>query len=176
MTVSAVGKNDNSCFNTVAKATALGAGAGYSLKYLWHVSDQEYGISLRRFLNMGRKVANDNKIDSFPVAAERTPAQDCFIKLIEADKKTKDGVKKAFSFENITKEVKNLGGEDSAAGKELRGIIRDVNSSARQISRRLCGAYKMMLKNKRPAIPFLVAGAGAGFMAGIIRNVMKNDV
>lgn len=176
MTVSAVGKNDNSCLNTVAKTTALGAGAGYSMKYLWKVNDQEFGISLRRFINMGRKVANDSKLDSLPVKAERTPAQDCFVKLIESDKAAKSGEKKAFTYENITKKVKELGGEDSAAGKELRGIIRDVNSSARQVSRRLCGAYKMMLKNKRPAIPFLVAGAGAGFMTGIIRNVMKNDV
>lgn len=176
MTVSAVGKNDNSCLNTVAKSTVLGAGAGYSMKYLWHVNKQETGISLRRFINMGRKIANDNALASFPPVGERTPAQDCFVKLIETDKTAKGTPKKAFSFVNISKEVQKLGGEDAANGKELRSIIRDVNSSARQVSRRLCGAYKMMLKNKRPAIPFLVAGAGAGFMAGIIRNVIKNDV
>ena len=72
--------------------------------------------------------------------------------------------------------VKKLGGEDSANGKELRSIIRDVDKSANKVSRRLYSAYKIMLKNRRPAVPFLVAGAGVGFISGIMRNIVKIDV
>lgn len=170
MTVSAVGKNENSSLGTVASSTALGAATGYSLKYLWPVSNQEIDISKKKFINLGRKIANEAQIDKIGELKERTPAQDCFIKMANS----KD--KKTFTFDNISKKVKALGGEDSAAGKELKGLIRDANNSAIKISRRLYGAYRIMLKNKRPAVPFLVAGAGAGFITGIIKNVMRNDV
>ena len=33
-----------------------------------------------------------------------------------------------------------------------------------------------MLKFKRPAVPFLVAGAGVGFLTGFARNVLKDDL
>lgn len=170
MTVNAVGKNDNRNLNTVVKSTAVGAATGYSLKYLWHVNKQEADISSKRFINLGRKIANEAKLEKLNALPERTPAQDTFIKMAKSpDKDT-------FSFSNITKKVAKLGGEDSVAGKELRSIIRDANTSADQMFRRLSSAYRVMLKNKRPAVPFLVAGAGAGFITGIMKNVMRNDV
>lgn len=169
MTVKAVGKNDSN-LSTVVKSTATGAAVGYSLKYLWPINKQEADVSVKRFINMGRKIANTTKLDKLESFAERTPAQDVFVKMA----KSKD--KKTFSFSSISKKVAELGGEDSAAGKELRSIIRDVNTSADQMYRRLHAAYHMMIKNKRPAVPFLVAGAGAGFITGIIKNVMRNDV
>ena len=36
-------------------------------------------------------------------------------------------------------------------------------------------AYRMMLKIKRPVIPFLVAGAGVGFLTGFTHNVLRTD-
>lgn len=169
MTVKAVGTNDSN-LNTVVKSTATGAAIGYSLKYLWPINSQEADVSPRRFINLGRKISNSAKLDKLKTMSERTPAQDVFMKMA----KSKD--KKVFSFSNIAKEVERLGGKDSAAGKELRSIIKDVNSSANQMYKRLHSAYCMMIKNKRPAVPFLVAGAGAGFITGIIKNVMRNDV
>lgn len=168
MTVNAVGKNDS--LSTVVKSTAVGAAAGYSLKYVWRINKQESDISPRRFINLGRKIANEAQIDKIAALKETSPAQDCFVKMAQS----KD--KRTFAFDNISKKVKALGGEDSGAGKELRSLVRDANNSANQISRRLYSAYRIMLKNKRPAVPFLVAGAGAGFIAGIMRNVMRNDV
>ena len=78
-------------------------------------------------------------------------------------------------FENITKKVGILGGENSAAGKEFRGIIRNVDEVSKNLSRRFATAYHVMLKIKRPAVPFLVAGAGIGFLTGFAHNVMKTD-
>lgn len=170
MTVSAVGKNDNNCISTVINTTALGAASGYSLKYLWHVNEQEVDISPQRFLNLGRKIANEAQIEKINALPERTPAQDCFVKMA----KSRD--KGIFSPKSLAAKVAKLGGEDSANGKELRSIIRDADSVAEKMFKRLNSAYRIIVKNKRPAIPFLVAGAGAGFIAGIMRNVMRNDV
>jgi hypothetical protein len=68
-----------------------------------------------------------------------------------------------------------MGGEDSVAGKEFRAIIRNVNETASQMTKRWAVAYKIMLKKIRPTVPFLVAGAGIGFFTGFTHNVMKCD-
>lgn len=175
MTVSAVGKQDNS-LSTVVKSTALGTAAGYSMKYLWRVDKRECDISDRKFINLGRKIANENKLEEFSTLSQKSAAQDAFIKMIEQDRKSSPKGKVAFSTTNIAKNVRQLGGENSASGKELQGIIRDANNMGKSLARRIAGAYRMMMKFKRPAIPFLVAGAGVGFLAGFIHNVIKTDV
>ena len=50
-----------------------------------------------------------------------------------------------------------------------------LNETSKNITRRFMTAYHVMLKIKRPAIPFLVAGAGVGFLTGFAHNVMKTD-
>ena len=172
MTVSKVGQNENSHLSTIVKSTAIGTAAGYSLKYLWPVTNQENDFNKRTVINYCRKVTNKNCISEFKSRKQMTPAQDMFVKMIENEDKVK---KDAFSFDNITKKVKALGGEDSAAGKEFRNIIRYVNESSKNMTRKFATAYHIMLKFKRPSVPFLVAGAGAGFLAGFAHNVMKDD-
>lgn len=170
MTVNAVGQNTNSSLNTVVKYTAVGTAAGYSLKYLWPVIDEENNISKRKFLNLSRKIVNGEKIAEFSALPQRTPAKDCFISMAES----KD--KETFSHSNIEKKIKLLGGKDSAAGKELKTIIKDADIVAKQVARRVIGAYNIALRMKRPLAPFIVTGAGAGFLAGFMHNFIKNDV
>ena len=172
MTVGAVGQNENSHLSTIVKSTALGTAAGYSLKYFWPVTKQENDFNPRTVINYCRKVTNKNCVAEFKLKPQLSPAQDMFIKMIENEDKIK---KDAFSFKNITEKVTKLGGEDSAAGKEFRNIIRYVNETSKSMTRKFAVAYHVMLKFKRPAVPFLVAGAGAGFLAGFARNVMKDD-
>ena len=172
MTVSKVGQNENTHLNTIVKSTALGTAAGYSLKYLWPVTKQENDFNPRTVINYCRKVTNKNCVAEFKLKKQMTPAQDTFVKMIENEDKIK---KDAFTFENITNKVKVLGGEESAAGKEFRNIIRYVNETSKSMTRKFATAYHIMLKFKRPAVPFLVAGAGAGFLAGFAHNVMKDD-
>ena len=78
--------------------------------------------------------------------------------------------------EYIAKEIEKLGGKNSASGKELKTIIKDTNKSAKQMARRLMSAYGIALRMKRPAVPFLVTGAGVGFLAGFMRNFIKDEV
>lgn len=169
MTVSAVGQNENSRLYTVAKATAIGAASGYALKYLLPVTKQEDTISRRTMINYCRKVTNKAKVAEFNSNGVKTKAQDCFVKMIES--KDKD----AFSSKSLKLKIKALGGDDSAAGKEFRTIIRNVDESSKVLTRHMAKAYHIMLKNIRPAVPFIVAGAGAGFLAGFMHNVMKTD-
>ena len=170
MTVRAVGQNENSNLNTIIKSTAVGTAAGYSLKYLWPVTKQEDNISRRTMINYCRKVTNKSKVAEFVENGVKTKAQDVFVKMIES--KEKD----AFSYKNIAKRIAALGGEESVAGKEFRGIIRNVDITSKNMTRKFANAYHFMLKNKRPLAPFIVAGAGVGFLADFAHNVMKTDV
>ncbi len=172
MSVSAVGQNENSRLNTIVKATALGTAGGYALKYLWPVTNQENDFNKKTVINYCRKVTNKNCVREYKSNKLLTPAQDMFVKLIEVEEKTN---KNAFSYDDIKAKVAQLGGEDSAAGKEFRNIIRYVDETSRNMTRKFAASYHLMLKLKRPAIPFLVAGAGVGFFAGFAHNVMKDD-
>ena len=65
MTVSKVGQNENSHLSTIVKSTAIGTAAGYSLKYLWPVTNQENDFNKRTVINYCRKVTNKNCISEF---------------------------------------------------------------------------------------------------------------
>ena len=170
MTVRAVGQNDgNSCLNTVVKSTAAGAGTFYALKYLWPITTQEDTFNNEVMTKYCHKIANNAKVAEIQESGLKTPAQDVFVKMIESKDKA------AFDTKSIAEKVKTLGGENSLNGKELRTIIRNVNENSRQLLRQWTTAYNVMLKIKRPAVPFLVAGAGAGFLAGFTHNVLKAD-
>lgn len=169
MTVSAVGQQDNSKLNTIIKSTAAGMAGGYALKYLYPVQKQEDFINRRWMINYCRKVTNKAKVQEFKNNGVKSKAQDVFVKMIES--KDKD----AFTSKNIAARVKALGGEESFAGKEFRGIIRNVNELSKELTRNFAKGYHVMLKLKRPAVPFLVAGSGVGFLAGFAHNVFKMD-
>lgn len=169
MTVSAVGTNDNSKLYTVVKSTAIGAAAGYAAKYVLPITKQEDTVTRRTMINYCRKITNKAKVAEFKADGVKSKAQDVFVKMIES--KDKD----AFSLSSLNKKVRALGGEDSAAGKEFRGIIRDVNELSKNLTRRFAKSYHHMLKDIRPSAPFIVAGAGIGFFAGFAHNVMKTD-
>jgi hypothetical protein len=169
MVVSAVGQNDHSTIGTIVTSTAVGAGAGYALKYLYPVTKQEDEFNKKVMTNYCHKITNRAKAKEFNEMGVKTKAQDCFVKMIES------GDKDAFQYDKLAKRVESLGGENSIAGKEFRGIIRTVNEASAQMLKRWNTAYHMMLKIKRPVIPFLVAGSGIGFLAGFTHNVLKTD-
>ena len=174
MTVKAIGQNQDSCIYTIVKSTAVGTAGGYAMKYLWPIVKQEETISKRDWVNFSRKQANAEKVKMFQSYKKMTPAQDAFVKMIDADKGSK--VKTSFSPDNISSIIKKLGGEDSVAGKELKAIIKTTNDAAHNLAKDLIINYRRTLKSKRPVIPFLVAGAGIGFIAGFMHNVAKTDV
>lgn len=169
MTVRAVGHDEHSHIGTIVTSTAVGTGAGYALKYLYPVTKQEDDFNAKVMTNYCHKLTNRAKVKEFNEMGVKTKAQDCFVKMIES------GDKEAFQFDRLARKVEALGGESSTAGKEFRGIIRSVNEASSQMLKRWSTAYHMMLKIKRPVVPFLVAGAGVGFLTGFTHNVLKTD-
>ncbi len=169
MAVSAVGQEGHSNIGTIMASTSTGVVTGYALKYLWPVTKQEDDFNNTVMRNYCHKITNRAKVKEFKEAGVKTGAQDCFVKMIES------GDKEAFLAGNLSKKVASLGGEDSLAGKEFRTIVRTVNEASAKTLKRWNTAYNMMLKIKRPVIPFLVAGAGVGFLAGFTRNVLRTD-
>jgi hypothetical protein len=167
--ISAVGQDQNSQLSTIIKSTAIGTGTGYALKYLWPVTKQEDDFNRRVMINYCRKVTNKAKAEDLRANGIRSAAQDAFVKMIDS----KD--KNAFNSEGLAKRIQALGGEESLAGKEFRAIVRNVNEASSQMFKRWGTAYHIMLKVKRPSVPFLVAGAGVGFLTGFTRNVLKMD-
>ena len=170
MTVSAVGQRDHSHLNTIIRSTAVGTAAGYAAKYLWPVTEQEATLSDKKgLLNYCRKYTNRAIAREYRGNKDITVAQDAFVKMVDANEKD------AFKTEKLAQKVLALGGEDSKHGKEFRGIIRNVNESSNQAFRRWFIAYKHTLKKVRPVVPFLVTGAGIGFLTGFTHNVLKTD-
>lgn len=79
-----------------------------------------------------------------------------------------------FVSENIDRIVKQLGGNDSAAGKEFRQIIKDVNKEASKVSRAFLKGVHKHLKAIRYTAPLLITGAAAGFAAGFLHNYLSH--
>ncbi len=170
MTVSAIGQNErNTSLSTIVKSTAAGTAAGYAMKWIWPVQKQENTMNHRALINYCRKMTNKAKVKEYKGFKSLSQAQDSFVKMIES------GDKEAFLEKNLKTRVESLGGENSIAGKEFRNIIRNVNEEARLMTKRFGVSYHIMLKKIRPAVPFLVAGAGIGFFTGFTHNVMKCD-
>ncbi len=169
MTVSAIGQNDNSRLHTIVRSTAVGAGIGLASKYLLPITNQEDKISRKTMVNYCRKVTNKAKVAEFKKDGIKSNAQDLFVKIVESNDK------EAFSHSGRITKIKALGGPDSLAGKEFRDIMRNVDATASTLTRKFARAYHIMLKDIRPTAPFIVAGAGLGFLAGFAHNVMKTD-
>lgn len=170
MTVHAIRQNESSSrLNTIVCSTAAGAGAGYAAKWLWPVTEQEDTFSRRAIVNYSRKITNKSKAAEFNTYTNRSAAQDEFVKMIES----KDS--EAFLPKKLQERITRLGGEDSSAAKEFRSIIRNVDEAASELSKKLIISHKVMLKYIRPALPFVVAGAGVGFFTGFTHNVLKSD-
>lgn len=169
MTVRAVGQNEHSYVSTIALSTAAGMGTGYAMKYIYPVTKQENMYDKRALINYFRKITNKAKVKDLRENGIKSLAQDCFIKMIES--KDKD----AFTPKSLAKKVKALGGEESLAGKEFRAIIRNVNQQSDKMIKNAGIFHHIALKYQRPVIPFLIAGAGVGFLAGFTHNILRTD-
>lgn len=168
MAVRAVGHENNIGLYSITTSTVAGAALGYVAKEVAPVTSQETIVDKRAMINYCRKITNKAKVAEFKNVGIKTTAQDMFVKMIES--KDKD----AFTPKSLVTKVAALGGESSPAGKEFRGIIRDVNAVSSQLTKKFGKAYYRMLKDIRPTAPFIVAGAGIGFFAGFAHNVFKD--
>ena len=167
MTVRAVGQDDrNTSLSTVVKSTVAGTTAGYVMKRVWPVQKQENTINRRVIVDFSNQIMNKEFADAFKDLKQMTPAQDMFVKAVESGKSD------VFARKNVLKTMQELG---EASGKEYRDIVRNAGQSASRLAKYYASSCYSMIKRNRPSVPFLVAGAGAGFLAGFAHNVMKCD-
>ena len=123
-------------------------------------------------------------IDKIRNLPDKTPAQDVFIKMVDADAGNipekvinvsgKEVQPDASMFKSAKKLklIKNLSPEDKM---ELHNIISTVNDYAAKMLKRHITAYEVgVTKRIRPA--FVGLGAFVGFAAAVAYNVMKTDV
>lgn len=121
MDVSAVKSYENrNPLQTVINSTLIGAAVGYSAKYTIPLQKREKkAINSRAIVNASRKDINQQKVNSFKLLKNRTPAQDAFIKMVD----TRD----EFKYPSLGELAERLGGKDTPLGKQVLEIINGVS-------------------------------------------------
>ncbi len=177
MTVRAVENynRDRRAFPTVLASTAIGAGAGFAMKYAFPVIDSETEFRKKTVVLSSRKVANQNIVDKIKNSTKEgskpmTLAQDTFVKVIENKKGNTE-----FLPDAIAKKVKELNKLLPNAGEEYRNLIHAANEAARKDSESIIRACRYMIKSDRSLAGFLIPGSVVGLMAGIFANVFRDN-
>ena len=121
MDVSAVKNYENrNPLQTVINSTLIGAAVGYSAKYTIPLQKREKkAINSRAIVNASRKDINQQKVNSFKLLKNRTPAQDAFIKMVD----TRD----EFKYPSLGELAERLGGKDTPLGKQVLEIINGAS-------------------------------------------------
>lgn len=171
MTIKAINSyDDNGMLSTVVTSSAVGAGLGYTSKYLLPITEQERDANYKKIVKIARSEAINSKkdaIDEIRNVKKKSLAQDTFIKMI--DNKEKINTK------TIKSKIKQLGGPESVDAMEFRNIIANINESAAKLSKQCISIYEGVIKRIRPTSPFVVVGAIAGLFAGVTQNVFKSN-
>ncbi len=188
-----------SVFNSMGKGVVIGGVAGYAAKYMLPLSEAEKDNEYKIVTEEIKRQAGRSKgipIEAIRNLETKTPAQDVFLKMVDAGldasladekaalngiegaakgKTLKDNIasiKRSLKMNKIIKEA-NL---DADGLKELKNIIAQVNEKARVNTEHFLKSYDSATKAmKRPTIAFVTMGAVAGFFGGLIHNVIKGQ-
>ncbi|MEE3349021.1 MAG: hypothetical protein VZR09_03185 [Candidatus Gastranaerophilaceae bacterium] len=176
--ISTQDRNPYSVFGSISKGVVTGAVLGYVAKNALPLQNSEKNEAYYQGLARVKEDAKLTKgivIDEIRNLDSRTPAQDVFIKAVDAEKAAgadTNAAKRAFSMHKLIKEA----GLDENGMKELRNIIAQVNEKAKTSTKYYVKGYNSAVKNmKRPTIAFLTMGAVAGFFGGLIHNVLTSN-
>lgn len=174
--ISTQDRNPYSVFGSISKGVVGGAVLGYVAKNALPLQNSEKNGAYYQGLARVKEDAKLTKgivIDEIRNLENKTPAQDVFLKAVDAEKAAgadANATKRAFSMHKLIKEA----GLDENGIKELRSIIAQVNEKAKVSARYYIKGYNSAVKNmKRPTIAFVTMGAVAGFFGGLIHNVLS---
>ena len=177
MTVRAVDVyyRDKSAFPNVLLGTVLGIEAGRVIRSTLPVTPKENDFSMKAIRMSCNKTANKDMVDLIKKSAKEnnkklTLAQDAFVKMIE-NKKGNEG----FLANSIAKKVEELEAKVPGAGQEYQEIIAKVNTSARKRAETIIKGCKRMVKSERSVAGFVIPGAIAGFLAGVLVNAFRDS-
>lgn len=172
--VSARTQSPYSVFGSISKGIVGGAITGYAAKYMLPLNSSEMDEEYKLITNSIRECSKDLK--GIPIRAirnleKRTPAQDVFLKVVDASQNNqKAGLKsRALEMRKIIQSA-NLNEEGL---KELKNIIAQINEKASKSYLTYIDAFNASVKRvKRPAIGFMAAGSVVGFFAGLAYKVL----
>lgn len=161
---------DSSMLSNVVKGVALGGVTGYVSKYVLPVQKTEqesktYQTAMK-IIRRESKNLKANIIDKIRNLPDKTPAQDTFIKMVDANS---GNAKRNIPIHKI------MGNLAPIEKLELKNIISSVNDYATRMYKQHVTAYNIgVTKRIRPG--FVGLGAFLGFAAAVAYNVMKTEV
>ena len=179
MKTSAIETHDTtrSPFGDIAKGMVGGGILGYIAKNKLPLSPIEMDKEFKGAMAIIREQSNKAKasaIDTIRGIKEKTPAQDVFIKMVDAGKDSDleshlDNIHTALKMRGIIDKSK-LNQNDMI---ELKGIIATVNEKAIDMYKRCVKGFKGAIKDKRVTELYVACGAALGFFGGLIYNIAK---
>ncbi len=182
-----------SVFGSISKGIAGGALLGYAAKYMLPLSEAEKDKEYNLVINHIKERAKELKglpIDAIRNLEEKTPAQDVFLKMVDAENgiereitDIKNGetkkIKLTKKMDRASKmrELLSKANLDEEGRKELKNIIAQVNEKAINSRKYFIKSYNAAVKEmKRPTIAFVTAGAVAGFFAGLAHKIIAGQL
>lgn len=167
--------NPYSVFGSISRGIVGGAITGYAAKYMLPLNANEMDEEYKMIKNAIRE--RSKYLKSIPIEAirnmeQRTPAQDVFLKVVDAGKGTKtEGANGIVVKMRKIIQSANLNEEGM---KELKNLIAQVNEKASKSYIKYLDAFNASVKRtKRPAIGFMAAGSVAGFFGGLAYKVLS---
>ena len=168
-----------SVFGSISRGVAGGAVLGYASKYMLPLTEQEMDKNLKDFTRynlLQTKQAKGIAIEEIRNIENKTPAQDAFIKMIDAKEpvvqRFSDSGKPVWKFKSLS-ETK-LGEKDM---NELKNLVLQVNEVARKYRKAYIKGQNTAIKElKRPTIAFVTVGAVLGFFAGLAHKIISDQL
>ena len=159
-------QNDNSMLSNVVRGVAIGSVTGYMSKYMLPVTKGEKSAktyqTAMKIIKRETNALKGNVIEQIRNLPDKTPAQDAFIKMVDAKGDALDKLRA----------IKGLSSENRL---EVRNIVSSVNDYAKKMFQKHVTAYEVgVTKRIRPG--FVGLGAFTGFIAAVAYNVMKTEV
>ena len=190
-------QNPYSVFGSITKGIVGGGITGYAAKYMLPLSEAEMDAEYKIITEAIRERSKELKglpIEAIRNLEQKTPAQDVFIKMVDAQAQKNDGgiIRTALNAINIgskesskastfdrglrMKSFIEASGLDAQGIKELKNIIAQVNEKATKSCKNYIDSFNASVKKaKRPAVAFITAGAVVGFFAGLAHKVIAGQ-
>lgn len=157
-------KRDGTLRNVIAGGV-LGVAGGYAAKHIVPLDAEESkSVPRRSIINVARKETNKKMVENYSALAQRSEAQDTFVKMIEEK-----------NFKNSNNIIANLEKTKPDVAKEFKKIVKIADKDAGAVAREYAGAYHKFLKCMRPNAKFVGIGAGIGVLGGMVYNAMTQN-
>ena len=168
-----------SVFGSLGKGIVGGGILGYAAKHVLPIDKKEWSDADRIYVSVIREQSKKTKgipIEAIRSLEEKTPAQDVFLKWVDGRAAMKNAEGKAVNLQDPMKLMEKCikeGHLDENGKNELRNIISQVNTEARNIAKRHIKTHIRDIKmDKRPAMAYITMGAVVGFFAGLVNKII----